>query len=225
MNRRMDFLSDLGFDLDDVDGLKKLLSPEVTLSDFLDELEYQESLKRRELFLHDEVNFASVSPLISQIQTYNRDDLGKPINERKPIFLHIYSGGGDVFSGNSLVSIIEASKTPIYTVNDGFAASMAGKIFIAGHIRYAIRNAVLMLHDGALAIEGDASKVEDFMDFNREAKERDESFTLQRSTLSLEEYRNHLRDDWYMFPEYAKERGMVDIIIGEDCELDEILPT
>ena len=48
-------------------------------------------------------------------------------------------------------------------------------------------------------------------------------FVLDNSKLTGEEYDSKLRIEWYMFNDEAKEKGFVDYIIGEDCELGEII--
>ena len=43
------------------------------------------------------------------------------------------------------------------------------------------------------------------------------------SSSPSEEYEKNYRVEWYMYSELAKEKGFVDYIIGEDCDLDEII--
>lgn len=207
-----------------IEDLEKI---KATLDEYV---RYQTTLKqfrRRELYLWDEVSIDSVDPICEMITTYNRQDKNIPPENRTPIYLHIFSNGGNVFAGNALRDLVLDSKTPIYTVNDGLAASMGGVIFIAGKKRYAYPHSILMLHDGTISIEGDAMKVEDFTDFNKIARARDQKDVLSQAygKLEKEEYEKHTRADWYMFADYAKKIGLVDYIIGEDCDIDDVLPT
>ena len=48
-------------------------------------------------------------------------------------------------------------------------------------------------------------------------------YVLLHTRISEEEYDKNLRVEWYMFAEEAKDRGVIDKIIGEDCDLDEIV--
>lgn len=212
---------DLEFDMSVVSD------PKATLEGYTEYHERLRQAKRRELYLWDEVDAASVAELCDMIMAYNRKDKNKSVEERKPIYLHIFSGGGDVFSGNALLDLILQSKTPVYTINDGKAFSMAGYLFIAGHKRFAFEHSVLMLHDGMLSATGDASKVEDFTDFNKKSRVRDQELVMSCShgRMPEDEYKEHARADWYMFADYAQKRGLVDCIIGKDCELDCVIPT
>ena len=64
--------------------------------------------------------------LIRQIMFYNADDKRKRIakEDRKPIKVCIYSYGGDVNIGKAVMAAIEASETPVWTINMGTAYSM-----------------------------------------------------------------------------------------------------
>lgn len=37
-------------------------------------------------------------------------------------------------------------------------------------------------------------------------------------------YENKYKTEWYFLPETAKKIGVVDYIVGEDCDMDAILP-
>ena len=34
---------------------------------------------------------------------------------------------------------------------------------------------------------------------------------------------NKLRVEWYLFADEAKEKGFVDAVIGEDCDIDDVI--
>lgn len=46
---------------------------------------------------------------------------------------------------------------------------------------------------------------------------------IEHTNMTLE-FLEEIKDrEYYMFPEEAKERGIIDKIIGVDCDLDEII--
>ncbi len=214
-----DIQSDGGF-------LFSIANPEPSLAEYLEVKDHQDELERRELFVVGQIDFETVNEAVCMIRKYNREDKAKNISpeERKPIFIHIFSQGGDCFSGNMLLDHILQSKTPVYTINDGIAASMAAMLFIAGHKRFAFQRSILMLHAGSLSLDADVSKAEDFIDFNKRVKEDEAEFVTSHSKLNMDEYKVHSREDWYMKTIEAKDLGMVDFVIGLDCDLDDILP-
>lgn len=94
----------------------------------------------RQLTLFDEVDDYEAENIIYQITKWNREDKGKPIEQRKPIIFSIYSLGGSVPAGLAIIDFIRASITPVYTVNVGVCYSMAFHIFIAGKKRISFPN-------------------------------------------------------------------------------------
>lgn len=61
------------------------------------------------------------------------------------------------------------------------------------------------------------------MDFQRRLDERIKKYVLDRSKVTEEEYDSKVRVEWYLFADEAKEKGFCDFIIGEDCDIDEIV--
>ena len=114
----------------------------------------------RKIYLDDDVD-EKVLSLQRLLLGWNVEDVGKPIHDRKPIILYICSYGGDRDYMWSLVDTIQASETPVYTVNVGMAYSAAGIIFMAGHRRLMFSNARVMIHDGFAMMAGDGRKVLD----------------------------------------------------------------
>lgn len=154
---------------------------------------------------------------------YLREDVGKPVEEREPIFIYVDSPGGSVSSGLELIDLILNSKTPIYTICTGIAHSMAFLIMLAGHKRYATRNASLLMHDGLSFICDSTSKVRDQIEFNSKTEERIKQFVISRSNLKEDEYDSKYRVEWYMYADEAKANGFIDGIIGEDIDMEEVL--
>ena len=46
---------------------------------------------------------------------------------------------------------------------------------------------------------------------------------LSRTNISKKLYDKKYKCEWYFLPKKAKELGVADFIIGEDCDLDEII--
>lgn len=180
-------------------------------------------LKQRKLYLNEGIDKDSVMEIIQHIIRYNVEDKGKDIEKRKPILLYVTSNGGSVDAGYELIDMITASKTPVYTVNLGFQYSMGFLIGIAGHKRFAMPNAKFLHHDGYNAAYDSGSKVQDRIKFDARVDDRTKEYVLSRSNITPDEYDANLRVEWYMFADEAKQKGFVDYIIGEDCDMDAII--
>ena len=192
-------------------------------SGMVDEMFRLQDLRNRKLFLTDEISQISVGDIVKNILQYNCDDRGIAVEERKPILLYVTSVGGSVDAGFELIDVIENSKTPVYTINLGYQYSMGLLIGLAGHKRFATKNAKYLMHDGSNFVYNSGAKAQDQMRFQGKVEDRIKEYILSHSKLTQEEYDANLRVEWYMFADEAKERGFVDSIIGVDCDMDAVI--
>lgn len=192
-------------------------------------LEYQdifnfEDLEERRLFLNSLVDESIMDSLVYHIMRYNRIDKGKPVEERKPILIYINSPGGSVSDGFGLIDAILESATPVYTINQALCASMGFLIFIAGHKRYTMPHAQFLMHDGSSIFADSLAKVKDRMEFETGQLEvMTKNYVISHTKISAELYENKYRTEWWMLPKEAKEIGVAQYIIGEDCSIYDIL--
>lgn len=202
---------------------------EVDLEDVLveggmiDDLFYLKDLQQRKLFLNDDITSLTIESVVKHIMQFNKEDKGIDTDERQPILLYVSSNGGCVDAGFELIDVIQSSKTPVYTINLGFQYSMGFLIGLAGHKRFATKNAKFLMHDGSNFIYNSGAKAQDQMEFQRKVEARIKEYILSRSKLTSEEYDGKLRVEWYLFADEAKERGFVDYIVGVDCDVDEVI--
>lgn len=191
----------------------------------VDDIFFLKDVKNRKFYLNYDVEQCGIHDIARHILQINREDDidGIPKEERKPILLYVACNGGEVDSGFELIDIIEASETPVYTINLGFQYSMGFLIGLAGHKRYATKNAKFLMHDGSNFVYGTGSKVQDQMEFNRKVEARVKDYVVSHSKVTPEEYDSKVRVEWYLFADEAKEKGFTDYIIGEDCPLGEVL--
>jgi len=188
-----------------------------------DEMFYLQDLKQRKLFLNADIEQYSIFDIVKHILQYNKEDKGIEPEKRQPILLYITSNGGEVDSGFELIDAIMSSKTPVYTINLGYQYSMGFLIGLAGHKRYATRNAKFLLHDGSNFVYNSGAKAQDQMEFQKKVEDRVKEYILSRSKITNEEYDSKLRVEWYLFADEAKEKGFADYIIGVDCDFDEVI--
>lgn len=113
----------------------------VLKSAMLEDIFYLKDLKQRKLFISDDISQETIGDAVRHIMQINREDADIPVDERLPILLYVTSNGGDVDSGFELVDAIMLSKTPVYTINLGYQYSMGFLIGLAGHKRFATKNA------------------------------------------------------------------------------------
>lgn len=192
--------------------------------DFWDHLEI-EDLKNRiihidTLIMGDNI---AIKGVIRNILRINKDDAGIPVEDRKPIKIFLSTGGGEEEVGYEIIDIILQSKTPVYIINAGYSYSMGSLINLAGHKRFAFENTRFLIHDGSGAVVGSQLKMQDQVEFMMKANDKTKKYILGRTRITEEEYNSKSRSEWYMFTDEAKEKGVIDYIIGEDCSLEDVL--
>lgn len=184
---------------------------------------YLRDLKQRKLFISTNICQETVDDAIRHIMQINREDMGIAIKDRKPIILYVTSNGGDVDAGFALVDVILSSETPVYVINQGYQYSMGFLIGLAGHKRFAMPHSKFLMHDGSQFIYNSGAKAQDQMEFNKKQEERIKQYVLSRTKITSEMYDSQMRKEWYMFADEAKELGVTDYIIGEDCTINDII--
>jgi ATP-dependent Clp protease protease subunit len=157
------------------------------------------------------------------ILKWNTEDKNLPVDKRKFIYLYLNSDGGDCVMGTQILSAIKYSKTPVITVGFAKCASMASYILASGYKRYCFPNTIILYHDGQTGYVSSGNKGRDIQRFYDKLDERMKQFMVENTGMTSE-FIEEIKDrEYYMFADEAKERNIVDSIIGIDCELDEIL--
>lgn len=172
----------------------------------------------RKLYLDTEVDNTGLN-LQRMILRWNVEDAGKPAADRKPIHLYIFSPGGDTDVMWSLIDTIEASETPVYTVNIGVAASAAGLIFLAGHKRFMLSRSRLVIHEGSARMSGDAVKVMDAGESYKKMLSQMKAYILKRTRISASVLGRQKCHDWELDADYCLEHGVCDAVVGKLSEI------
>lgn len=189
----------------------------------VEDLFYLKDAKLRKFYLNYGIDQEGIHQIARHILQINAEDRNIPQEHRKPILLYVVSNGGEVDSGFELIDIIESSTTPVYTINLGYQYSMGFLIGLAGHKRFATRNAKFLMHDGSNFVWNSGAKAQDQMDFNKRIEQRIRDYVISHSKVTPEEYDSKLRVEWYLFADEAKEKGFTDYIIGEDCAMEDVI--
>lgn len=173
----------------------------------------------RKLYLDGEVDNGVLS-IQRMILRWNMEDAGKPVEERKPIILYIFSPGGDVDAMWSLVDTMAASRTPVWTVNMGVAASAAGIIFLAGHRRLMLRRSRVVIHEGSARMAGDAVKVMDASESYKRLMKQMRDYILERTQIPAAALTRQKCHDWELDAEYCLSHGVCEAVVDS---LDQVL--
>ena len=115
-----------------------------------------------------------------------------------------------------MVSAIELSKTPVYTINLGEWCSMAFLIGITGKQRYSLPNSTFMMHEPSTLVGGKFSDIENVVNFNKKFSNTIiKELVTRHSKMTPAQYTKLSKSDYYMLPEDALKHGFIDKIVTD----------
>jgi ATP-dependent Clp protease protease subunit len=163
--------------------------------------------KDRVLYLVDQVQFNSVQPLVNRIKELNA-------KSKDPIYLLIDSPGGSVIDGASLISEMEASAAPVYTVCTRLCASMAAMIHSYGTKRLALDRAILMYHPASGGASGQVRNMLSQITAVNSLIEKMVANVTGRSKITPEEFQRLVAYEIWIDAEDATIKGHNDEIVN-----------
>lgn len=151
---------------------------------------------------------------------WNMEDFGLKKEERKPIIILMMNWGGDAERCWSVVDTIQASTTPIYTVNLGVCASAGAYIFMSGHKRFMAKRAYVMIHEGSAQMQGDAGKVANAQAAYKKMLNDAADYVCNVTEIPAATLKKKRSDDWFLYVDECMKYKVCDQIIEN---LDEVL--
>lgn len=156
--------------------------------------------------------------LIGKVDTKEVRDAVKQILElddisHDPIFLRIDSFGGSVEAGFVLVDTILAVESPVYAVIESKAYSMAAIIAIFCDRRYMLPHATMMFHEASYGTLGEDPSIRSKVEFNIRYLDRMHREIAKRIGMEMDDYRQKIRDGWWLMADEALRAGIVDEVV------------
>jgi len=194
----------------DVENLS-LPSPEL--------ITYYRNLEKRIIWLDTDVDDYCLE-MSRLIMLWNAEDKGKAAEDREPIKFMICSYGGDLDINNSIVDLIQTSKTPVYGYNMGYACSSGCFIYMACHKRFSMPNAYFLIHKGSGGFSGTYDQVSAEMEEYERKIGVLAQFILKHTSIDVETLEQNLGGEWYLSADDALKYGVCDAIISD---IDEVI--
>lgn len=130
-----------------------------------------------------------------------------------PIWLHIQSEGGELFTGLNVADQLRTINTPIYSIVEGVCASAATLISMACTRRYIAQGSFMLIHQLSSWGAGTYQQLQDDQHINDMLMNRLYSFYSTRTKLSKTKVKQLLsRDTWFDSNECLA-NGLVDEIL------------
>jgi ATP-dependent protease ClpP protease subunit len=183
-------------------------------------LMYYKNLEKRHLWIDISID-DNILGFVRQIIQWNVDDKELFAEDRKPIYIYLQNGGGEISYMWLLIDIMEISKTPIYTVAMNICASAAALVFMCGKKRFMLKNSTLLIHEGSISVgEHDTEKFFDVSESYKKIVKKMKDFVLLKTNIDAKLLNKKRSNDWEIDSEFCLNNGVCDIIV---TDIDEIL--
>lgn len=167
----------------------------------------------REIYL-GEISDGIGSVIDGVISYWNKIDEEIVEKDRKPIQIIIDSPGGSLTDTFTIIDAIKLSETPVHTIVVGTAYSGGCLVAMSGHKRYAYPHSSFMLHEGSTSTGGDSHKFINYSKFYQTQLAQLKDIVLSNTKMTNDFYESIKRDDYWLSAYEAKEKGIIDEILG-----------
>jgi len=137
------------------------------------------------------------------------------LGDIKNLNIYINSGGGDVFAGQAIYSMLKRHKANKTVYVDGLAASIASVIAMAGDKVIMPKNAMMMIHHVASGAWGSASYLREVADMIDKAEESIYPVYEDRTGLPHDDILAMIDAETWFTAEEAVKKGFADEIEKE----------
>jgi len=197
----------------DIDGAIQVDLSEVLKSNSLPspiDYQYYKCLQNNKIIINQEISDSLVEYAIIPLMQMDEDE---SIDE---IEILLDTGGGDIYVGFALVSVLEHLKTKTTIRIIGMAASMGGLIAMAKSPNLKVvcdKWSVGLIHSGSQYMEGSTHAVKDTFKFSERYEEKIKAYILSHTKISEEMYKEIERQEFWMDADDMLKYGIVDEII------------
>ena len=185
-----------------------------------EEYNYWVCRKNRTFFIDyqidDNYDLVELGKVIVQMNMEERDI---PKEELAPIYLYIFSYGGDLDQGLGFCDLIMSSRIPIVTISMGITMSAAFLIFLAGQRRYAFKHSQMLVHSGFANIQGTAEQIDEAQKNYKKQLNSVKEYILARTTIDEKTFNKNRSKDWYLNSEELVNYNVVDKLVTDFEEI------
>jgi ATP-dependent protease ClpP protease subunit len=168
------------------------------------------------IYFQSDITLDTISELNKEIRILGSElsSMARDYGIDSPVIkLHITSYGGCVHAALSAIDCIEASKVPVHTIIDGYAASAATMISICGKKRYIRKNASMLIHQLRAGAWGKMTEIEDDFSNLQKTHALIKKIYIEHTKINRKDLTNILKHDLDWNPEECLKNGLVDEII------------
>ena len=192
-------------------------SPLENLENLLSNAHKDEKIQRvdNHIYFYSEVSRDSVFELNLLLKETEEENLS--VSHRMnidpiPIFLHIHSDGGSIFSAFDAIDYIQECKVPVHTIIEGSAASAGTIMSVVGEKRYIRPHAYMLIHQLSSSCWGKMDEIEDEFANLQELMVQIKKLYEEHTNIPKKKLAELLKHDLWWNAEKCIEYGLVDEI-------------
>jgi len=170
-------------------------------------------MEKNHIYFYSEVDRDTIRELIEVLREAEAYclQMKRQMNLKKvPIYLHINSYGGCIFSALNAIDYIEASTVPVYTIIEGSTASAGTLMSVCGKKRFIRPNAHMLIHQLSSECWGKMSELEDEFSNLKAIMTKLKSIYKDHTTIPKNELKRLLKHDLWLNSDQCLEYGLVD---------------
>lgn len=178
-----------------------------------EELEFYKLAAKRTYFVDYEIEEDyRLMELAKTIIRMNVEEMDIPEEELKPLYVWIMSFGGDLSQANFVCDLFKASRIPIVTIATGAAMSAGFLLFLAGKRRYVFEHSQLLVHEGAVAFQGNAEEVKSAQKNYQRQLDQMKDYILSHTDIDAATFSKNRKRDWYLTLDEIKKFNIAKVI-------------
>ena len=127
-----------------------------------------------------------------------------------PIYLHIFSNGGETYAAFAAIDAIKRCKVPVYSIIEGAAASAGTLISVVCTKRYVCPTAYMLIHQLSSECWGKMAEIVDEYQNLTDLMKKITAIYTERSNLTSNRLKKLLQRDLWLDAEKAIEYGLAD---------------
>ena len=169
--------------------------------------------EQNHVYFYSEVDRDTTRELIDRIRETEGYCLNmmRQLNKRKiPLYLHINSFGGCIFSAFNVIDYIEALQVPVYTIVEGATASAGTLISVCGSKRFIRPNAHMLIHQLSSGCWGKMCEIEDEYSNLKDLMVKIKRLYKEKTSIPSKEIKRLLKHDLWLSSDLCVEYGLVD---------------
>jgi ATP-dependent protease ClpP protease subunit len=146
------------------------------------------------VYFYTDVTKKNVLKLMERLEEAKNNAIESQFKKRC-IYLYINSCGGDAYAGLSAMNMIKNYPCKIITIGDGFVASAATLLFLAGEKRYIVSHTQMLIHQLRTSFWGKYDELKDEMKNSTGLMESLTKIYINTTSLNEETVNDYLKKE------------------------------